>query len=335
MARRKKKKHLKLIPFLFLLFACLGMWNVFRSFKVEENTSVLFGTNKQTEEEKRRKQDETYNNCLERKFDEKELTNDLILKQKELDTFIKNKGYQASVFYEDLITGFTYSFKSTTVYYGCSLIKLVDAIYLINKAIDGVINLDTETVTYEEKYVKPYSSGLEKRKFGEKVSLRDLITYAISVSDNSAHLMLLDYIGFSNLKAYGQSLGAKVILTGGDNFGNQTAEDMNIYLKEAYRIITENEEYGSFLKNIMDNNERNAFNTNTIKIYHKYGSYGDNYHDVGLSLEDYPYAISILTLHENSGYKEVVQGIHERIQVLHTTFYQNRKSLCSLEAYGN
>lgn len=332
MAKRKKKKYIKIIPFftLFLLVVTLGC--ALRSFKLEEDKPNLFLTNKQKEERKK-EQEELYNVCLNREFQEEELTENLLAMQNNISSYIRENQYQVSVFYEDLITGFTYSYNPSTVYYGCSLIKLVDAIYLINKAIEGKINLDTETVIYTEEYVKPYSSGMAKRKFGEKVTLRDLITYAISVSDNSAHLMLLDYIGFSNLKEYGQNLGAKVILTGGDNFGNQTAEDMNIYLKEAYRIMNENEEYGTFLKSIMDNNERNAFNTDTIKIYHKYGSYGDNYHDVGLSLENYPYAISILTLHENSGYKEIIQDIHERVRVLQHAFYENRKSICSTEVW--
>lgn len=335
MLKRKKKKHLKFIPFLLLLFFLVILGRTVFISKTEDSKINLFLNNQQKEEERKKEQEKSYTACLKREFLESELTENMLSLQNDVDFYIRRNQYQVSVFYEDITTGFTYSYNPSTVYYGCSLIKLVDAIYLLNKAIAGEVDLDTETVTYTEEYLKPYSSGMAKRKFGEKVTLRDLLTYAISVSDNSAHLMLLDYIGFSNLKEYGQSLGAKVILTGGDNFGNQTAEDMNIYLKEAYRIIIENEEYGIFLKSIMDNNERNAFNTDTIKIYHKYGSYGDNYHDVGLSLEDNPYAISILTLHENSGYKEIVQEIHKRVRILNDAFYENRKSICYSEVYGN
>ena len=131
---------------------------------------------------------------------------------------------------------------------------------MIEKAVGGEVDLDQESVVYESKYRMGYSMGMATRKIGDSVTLRDLIDYAISLSDNSAHLMLIDYIGFNNLKEYGKSLGAKVILTGGDNFGNQTVSDTNIYLKKAYQIISENKEYGEFLKSIMDNNERNDFN---------------------------------------------------------------------------
>ncbi len=332
--RKKRKKKLKRsVKFcLFLVFFILIIGFFYNSqSKNNTNVSLPFINNKQKEKEKA----ENYNTCLKKTYNETELTDELLVMKQDIDAFIKKNHYSASVAYEDLTTGFSYTYSSSTSYYGCSLIKIVDALYLINKAINGEINLDTETITYTSNYKKSFSSGMANRTIGEKVSLRDLITYAISVSDNSAHFMMIDYIGFSKLKEYGQSLGAKVILTGGDIFGNQTAEDTNIYLKEAYRIITENEEYGPFLKSIMDNNERNAFNTDTIKIYHKYGSYADNYHDIGLSLEERPYAISILTLHENSGYQTVVQGIHSKIIELHNTFYENRKNSCHLEVYGN
>lgn len=279
---------------------------------------------------------EKYNTCLGRTFIEEEMTEELKEKKSAINTYIINNNYRTSVLYEDLTTGFSYSYKSSSVYYGCSLIKIVDALYLINRVIAGEIDLDTETVTYTANYKKSFSRGMATRNFGENVTLRDLIDYAITYSDNSAHLMLIDYIGFNTLKEYGKSLGAKVILTGGDKFGNQTTEDTTIYLKEAYRIITENEEYGPFLKRIMGNDNRNSFNTDTIRIYHKYGSYKENYHDIGLSLDDEnPYAISIFTLHENSGYLDVVRGIHEMIRSLHNAFYENRKTICQTEVYGN
>ena len=83
----------------------------------------------------------------------------------------------------------------------------------------------------------------------------------------------------------------------------------------------------------MDNNERNSFNTDEIKIYHKYGATGANYHDIGLSLEDNPYAISIFTLHENGIYKTVVQNVHSKVRELHSLFHENRKEYCHKAIY--
>lgn len=329
MAKYKKKKVKIFKLFLFVTFSYFLLTIYF-----PESKDFLIPIQYPLLKEKKEQQEVAYQTCLNEAFLEEELNDQLINKKNEIDLLIKNNQYQTSVYYEDLYTGFHYTYRENEIFYGCSLIKLVDALYLIEKAISGELDLDQETVVYEAKYKMSYSSGLATRKIGESITLRDLITYAVSVSDNSAHLMLIDYIGFSNLKEYGKSLGAQVILTGGDNFGNQTANDTNIYLKKAYQIIMENEEYGEYLKNIMDNNERNDFNTDTIKIYHKYGSYDNNYHDIGLSLEERPYTISIFTLHEYSNHQEVVQNIHEKIRELHQMFYEYRKTKCDLEVYN-
>ena len=180
MAKRKKRR-LKIIPFILLLLISGGVYFGFKYYQAKEEHRI-FLTKKQNEEEKRikKEQEEKYNACLEREFTGEEMTEELEKKQEAIDTFITSNHYQTSVLYEDLATGFSYSYKPTTVYYGCSLIKIVDALYLINKAIAGEINLDTETVTYTANYKKAFSSGMEKRKIGEKVTLRDLIDYAIT-----------------------------------------------------------------------------------------------------------------------------------------------------------
>ena len=337
MSRRKHKrykfKYQNIFLFAVILVLIFVLLNVLKN-RQDLNVLPLPQIDDKINKEEQRKKEEDYQNCLNEPVSNEEMEA-LTENINEINNFIVNNKYEASVYFEDLTTGLNYTYQKDKIYYGCSLIKIVDALYLINKAIAGEINLDTETLTYTKNYRADYSDGMATRKIGEQVSLRDLITYAISVSDNTAHLMLIDYIGFANLKAYGQSLGAKVILTGGDNFGNQTAEDTNIYLKEAYRIIKENEEYGSFLKTIMDNDERNAFNTDTVRIYHKYGSYGVNYHDIGLNLGDHPYTISILTLHEGRNYTEVVQNIHEQVRNLQNSFYENRESLCQNRVYSS
>ncbi len=330
-AIRKKQKY-KYFNFIFVTVLIFCILYIYHHLNLNEISPNLF-----VEEEKEnieKLQEEQYNQCINKKFQSNELSEDLLLLEKEIDDFIIQNQYQVSIFFEDISTGFFYSYKPNKIYYGCSLIKLVDALYLINKAIAGEIDLDKETVTYTNEYIYPFSSEMAKRKIGEEITLRELITYAIRVSDNSAHQMLIDYIGFSNLKSFGEGLGAKVILTGGDNFGNQTVEDTNLYLKEAYRIIKENEEYGFFLKSIMDNNERNAFNTNEIHIYHKYGSYADNFHDIGLNLENYPYSISIFTLHENNSYKQIIQSLHNKLRNLQNIFYKNRQEKCQQEIKG-
>lgn len=296
--------------------------------KDKEINDNLIREQQKKEEEQLQKERELQSCLNEAKF-----SGDFLEMKREMDEFIRTHNYSVSVFFEDFTTGFNYQYQPNIVYYGCSLIKLVDVLYLINQAIEGRINIDVEKIKFTKNYYFSDDSGERTFHLGEEVSLRELMTNAIYISDNSAHMMLLDYIGFDNLKNYGKSLGAKVILTGGDNFGNQTASDMNLYLKEAYRIITENEEYGPFLKSIMSGTFYNDFNTNDVKIYHKYGLTGMYYHDVGLNLEENPYSIVIMTLHGNKNHKEVIQTIHLKIRELQERYYEEKENFCYEKVY--
>ncbi len=331
------------ILFLFLIVVIYSFYSyekgslAFQVFKMkqeqkkDEDINQLLIQEENKKKEDRLEKEKEFNSCIN-----EEWNSDRLLEiNKEMDTYIQEHQYRVSVYFEDLTTGFNYQYQSNTVYYGCSLIKLVDVLYLINQAIAGNIDIDQEKIKFTKNYYFGDDSGERTFHLGEEVSLRELMTNAIYISDNSAHFMLLDYIGFDNLKNYGKSLGAKLILTGGDNFGNQTATDMNLYLKEAYRIITENESYGPFLKSIMSGTFYNDFNTDDIKIYHKYGLTGMYYHDVGLNLGEHPYSIAIMTLHGKSNHREVVQKIHLKIRALQNDYYEERTNYCFQKVYEN
>ena len=320
MAKKKKKKKLKFrAKVLLLLFITLiilisyNNTNKKHKVEVEKNESVL---------------KEKYEACLAAPYDESKLSDELKNEMEELTNTIKQK-YNVAVKYEDLTSGFSYSYKEYEVFYGASLIKLVDALYLYDN------NVDLEkSLVYQGKYQQKYSDGMDNRKIGEKISLKDLMNYAISVSDNTAHMMLIDYIGFNNLKKYGQSLGAKNILNGGDNYGNQSASDTNIYLKRAYEVINSNEN-GNILKDSMINDYQNYLKLdNDIKVAHKYGSYGEYFHDIGIVFDKYPYTISILTRHGKGNYQDIIKEISKSINVIHEEYRKNIETNCYEQIYN-
>lgn len=277
-----------------------------------------------------------YESCLLKSFSQDELDDTLNNKIFEVSEYIRNN-YYASVVYEDVLTGFSFKYNEDVVYYGASLIKIVEAEYLLDKAINGEIDIN-DTIKYTSNYIASYSEGMSKRMVGEEVSIKDLISYALIYSDNTAHLMLSDYIGRNNLREYGRKLGAKNILIGGDTYGNQSASDTNIYLHHAYEIINSNNEYGQLLKKYMMNTFYNSLYLTSEEennVAHKYGWYSTYYHDIGIVYESNPYYISILTNHGKGDYAVVVRDIHKKINELHHLFYEERKKRCNLEIYGN
>lgn len=325
MARKKKRRKLSIFSKLLLvIISCFIGIYTYKKYDdyLAEQARLEALRLEQIEKELEAK----YNACIVKEFNEEELTEEIKLLSTSLDEMLKN--YSVFVYYEDINTGFDYKYRENEVVYGASLIKLVDALYLYDKNVDF-----NETITYESKYIKNYSSGMDKRTIGEQVSLKDLINYSLSVSDNTAHMMLIDYIGYNNLKTYGKSLGASAILSGSDKYGNQTASDTNLYLKKAYEIMTQ-EENGNLLRDYMSNDYQNhLYLDNEKDIAHKYGSHDIYFHDIGVVFGENPYAISILTLHGKGNYKDIINEIHKNINALHKAFNENRKSACYKEVY--
>ena len=317
MARVKKKRKLTFISkFLLLIFFLVGVCFCYQNYDTYKLTQKKVAEELLLKEKKEK--EKQYNNCLNKKHEETSVTEELLTFQTELTNMLKQ--YKVSVYYEDIKSGYNYKYNEDQVIYGASLIKLVDALYLFDNSVD--LN---KTVLYESKYIRGSSKGMDKRNVGENISLNDLINYSLSVSDNTAHIMLVDYIGYDTLRDYGKSLGASAILTnvGGEKYGNQTAYDTNIYLKKAYEIMTNIKDYpnGYLLKDYMTNDYKNyLIIENETNIAHKYGSFNDYFHNIGVVFNENPYTISILTQHGNSNYKEIINEIHTKINEMHIKY---------------
>lgn len=201
-----------------------------------------------------------------------------------LESYIKKKNYNVSIGYVNLKSGYTYLYNEKVVYYGASLVKTVDALYVYEK-----MNFDEAT-----------------RKKVEK---------AISVSDNTAHRQLVNLIGIEKLRAYGRNLGAANFLTrsNSDYFGNTSVKDQIAIWKYLYKFINTNSK-GNELKQYFINSYANHLLFDGIPTtMHKYGYYGDYFHNVGIVYSDNPYIVVILTKHGNNNFKSVVKDLSKKI----------------------
>lgn len=280
-------------------------------------------------------QDNLYNDCLNRTYDERDNTEKLKIAEESLSSYI-SLSYNASISFKDLRTGYTYNYNQDYVYYAASTIKLLDALYIYTKAASGEINLD-DVLTYTSLYNWGSSKAMENISYGTQVSIRNLVKYAIVVSDNAAHHMLVDYIGYSNLQEFGKSLGATYTLVGGDYFGSITSSEGLMYLEALNQFIENNSEFGTELKSYFLEAEQNDLSiySEGILAAHKYGQYDSYYHDLGIVYASNPYLVAILTLEGKSDYEAKVQDINEHVYQLSLDFYANREEVCQLEVYGH
>ena len=325
---------LKILAIIGLILIVILLFSLFRLLDVD-NPKVI---NKEKNKDIIEVIDERpvlYEECLARPLDENDKNEIVINAENELTNYLADN-YDVSLIYEDLSLGFSYSYNPDEVYYAASTIKSLEALYIYTKAASGEINLD-ETVKYTSKFVWGSSRKMKNHKLGEEISLRTLVEYSITVSDNSAHQMLVSYIGRNNLKEFGKSLGAQYTLYGSDNFGHITATDAIIYMKAINDFINNNGELGLELKSYFVEADQNGlkFEDLGIEAAHKYGEYAPYYHDIGIVYDENPYVIAILTAEKSGDYQSKIKDINKRVYDLHKLYYSNRESVCYTQVYGS
>lgn len=270
-----------------------------------------------------------YQTCIETKQDDIK-TEQIEEYEKELEFYLKK--YNVSIYYENINLGYNFSYNETKVYYAASVIKMLDALYIYDEARLGKIDLNT-TIKYTRKYLISDSDGVKTHKLNDDISLKDLVSYAILYSDNAAHAMLIDYIGFDNLKKYGNDLGAKYTLYGTDTFGSINTTDAKIYLNHLYDFLKTNDEYTDQLKKYFINSKHNNLSLKGIDAATKYGYYGAYFHNIGIVFDDSPYIVAILTTEASGNFDNKVKDINAKIYELHRLYYANHISTCYDNVY--
>lgn len=327
---KNKKKHVnsKLILWLFVLLIVAG--GIYLYYYNDNLKKELVAEKKLQEELKLQQQKEAelkkkYNECLQFTLEDDagvlELENDYLEKI--------NSKYSISFMFEDLNSGYKFAKNEKISYYAASTIKLLDALYIYTKARAGSLNLD-DTKIYTSEYDV---GGLKNYKIGDKISIRNLVKEAILVSDNNAHFMLVDYIGFNNLKSFGNDLGATTTLIGGDNFGNMNAYDANLYLKELYNFLSIDDVYSKELYDFFLNADQNYFNASDVDVLHKYGNYSYYYNDLSIVYEDNPYSLAILSYYGEGNYEDIFADIQLIINNFSKDYNQYKVNYCTNMIY--
>ena len=237
--------------------------------------------------------------------------------------------YQVSLYYENLGDGFTFAYNETKTYYAASTVKLLYALYLFDMASQNKIDLD-EKIKYEQKNQESFSDEMSKFKVGSMHSIRDLIKYSLTVSDNTAYVMLAQYVGRNTIRTYAREFGMNVFATTDDDWGDLDANDANILLNKVYAFISNNEELGKELKADMSGTKNNYLqNATEDLVIHKYGWWAPIFHQIGIVYNEYPYSIAVLTEHGyNSEYKTVVKNIHLQVIKFHHKYIEIKEEYC-------
>lgn len=282
------------------------------------------------------------------------LDEDGVAQEREID--YEAMGYKfptIAISYRDMERGTAYSYNGDTVFFSASLIKapyVYTLLYQIaqyneikranptndpnvGKTLSDAIweKYDLERkITVTESMVEKGSGKIKDMDLsgaGKEFTVRELIEYAIKVSDNTAFRILRNEFGYDYFWTVSKQLGVKSVFT---SFNNLTADEACLYLAAIYDFAKEYPDEGGMLINLMKNANHQVLITQAVSnpyaVAHKYGWDADSYHDMALVYGDAPFAVCVMTNFDFSvnddDLNEYIRSLITEIEKLHNTFYE-------------
>jgi len=201
-----------------------------------------------------------------------------------------------SIYYKNA-DGLYYSYNADVKYITASTIKGPFSLYILMKADEGKVSLDT---MIELKAFQIWRGGgvIKNSPVGTEYSIRQLIEYAIIESDNTAYKMLVDYFGVTEFNQYVTEKGLSLQLIEGNGYGYCTASEMAELYLDIYNYKGKN---ADFLIDCLLKTKYSVQIQQGITEYpvaEKYGCQGGikGYHDVAIVYSPTTFVLSIFTL---------------------------------------
>jgi hypothetical protein len=322
--KRKAKRVLKLCLFIIILLCCFAGYKYFSKGSVQNNNEVTNTTKVDTEKIKKEK----YDKCMSEPYKMDTL-------DEEFNALLSNYK-DVGIYFTDVKNEYSYYVNKDKGYYSGCVTKLFGAIYLVEQAREGKIDLHS-TLTYLPEDKHAYSDLTDQHKFYEEIPITTLMNYFLTISDNTAYFIIIRNIGADTLNKYfKEKYGLTLHFTNNHPFERQyTAELGNESLKILNKLLEVDDEYSDLIRESMNNNEENSLNFDNVKFLHKYGEHSVYHNDIGIyDDEDYPYLISILTLYAKEDYNGKISGINKKIYELYKKNLDSKQSYCQKISNG-
>ena len=210
----------------------------------------------------------------------------------ELRDYCLRNGWNLSFGFRNFEKDYTYTYDADRVYYGASLAKTLDAIYIYDR-FGGPRN-------WNERY---------------------LLENAVSYSNNSAHVSLARSLGINNLKNYALEIGMQYHLSDGvSTFSDTTVNDQLAEWSKLWELAGTLSN-GYELMNYFFNGVYPTMDFyGHPRIAYKAGFHGGTHHESAIIYADSPYFLTVLSMH---GYwanrEEIMRDISERVYLINQT----------------
>lgn len=203
----------------------------------------------------------------------------------------------ASVVVEDLVSGSRWEWDapgSSGYFYIASVYKLPYALWLLQRADRGEIDLDEE-IEYTAALHVGAAGIIQDGAYGDAYTVRTLIEYMIVYSDNTALSMLKSRFPVSEFKEWinGEAFGLERPLNDSTD-SVTTAPDCCTFAAMAFRYMESGAENAAFFREIYTSTDDKLFRSE-LEVGQKYGWWDNELHSAAVVYAGRPYAIAMLT----------------------------------------
>lgn len=254
---------------------------------------------------------------------------------KEIDQYLKKVGGSVGIEYVDLETGEKYTRNSKKAYVAASTGKLPLAMYIMELADQGKIDLN-KRLTYTSAFYIGGSGITQYDRIGTTYTIQTLIKRAMISSDNIAFSMLRNYVGRDNYVKYMKKLGAQYSTSGA--YQSTSAHDLSLYAQHLYQLSPTSKNMRvliGYLKNTIYTKGIPAAVGKT-KAAHKIGMIYDIRvsHDYGIVYDKDPYVLSIMTKGYNYDFSnKVIANISKIVDKHHKNKVKYVKATSDVSFY--
>ncbi len=213
-------------------------------------------------------------------------------------------------YYKNLATGETEAFQPDLPLVAASVIKLPLMIEAFRQFEAGLLDPDAPVTVLNEQKV-PSCGVLTYLHGGLTVTVRDLVTLSIIVSDNTATNLLFDLVGADNVNRTLAALGAEKTRLRRKMFDREsarrgiqntiTAGEVGAILEGLYRGEVVSKEASEAMIGILKDQQLNGkipfYFCEGIEIAHKTGEDDGTTHDVAIVYADEPFVLCLCSNH--------------------------------------
>lgn len=240
-------------------------------------------------------------------------------------SMVRNEPYISSFALYDINTEVTISYNEERYYPVASTVKAPFIMTCLSQIEEGKKTLE-DTMEYVEEYKVKGDGIIKNEKLGKEYTIKELMEYAIKISDDIGYLMLQGYFGYEYYNQFLKELGNRVTLDGNSiKWGQTSAIDSLRNWKEIYRYINSECENAGFFAELLKNTNK-SFIRNVLgdeyEIYNKMGWVRNQCcHDHAIVMDEQPYILIIMTMgdvgKENQKFIEelavILNGVHEEM----------------------